>query len=237
MVRKEVSEYKGSELELFKSASNWKNYFSSFLKAHITGSVADVGSGIGTNYEYLVNAHVDKWTFIEPDAFLMSKVAVSYSTTVKHKGFLLDIDSRNKFDTIIYIDVLEHIRETGPELTIAVDRLNDNGKLIILVPAYNFLFSRFDYQCGHYRRYNKSSLINAVNHLDLQICEVRYLDTIGVLTSLVNKFILKQECPTKHQILFWDKKLIPFSIKIDTFMKHSFGRSLYGIFKKQSGKI
>ena len=62
-----------------------------------------------------------------------------------------------RFDTIIYIDVLEHIKESQKEIALAKQCLKPNGHLIILVPAYNFLFNTFDKKIGHYRRYDKKN--------------------------------------------------------------------------------
>ena len=57
------------------------------------------------------------------------------------------------FDTILYLSVLEHIEDDQKEILIALDKLEDKGHLIICVPAHNYMYSNFDKEIGHFRRY------------------------------------------------------------------------------------
>ena len=66
------------------------------------------------------------------------------------------MNHKDKYDTIIYLDVLEHIEHDQKEFLNAFSNLNDGGHLIVSVPAYNFLYSKFDKDFGHYKRYNKA---------------------------------------------------------------------------------
>ena len=59
----------------------------------------------------------------------------------------------SEFDTILYISVLEHIEKDTEELEIALTKLKKNGHIIICVPAHNYMYSKFDKEIGHYRRY------------------------------------------------------------------------------------
>ena len=54
------------------------------------------------------------------------------------------------------MNVLEHIRDHVKEINFAIKKLNKNGFLIILVPAHQKLFTKFDKAVGHYRRYSMS---------------------------------------------------------------------------------
>ena len=57
-----------------------------------------------------------------------------------------------KFDTIMYLHVLEHISDDIHELKSAMDKLNNNGYLVIMVPAHQNIYSNLDKAVGHYRR-------------------------------------------------------------------------------------
>ena len=74
-----------------------------------------------------------------------------------------------KFDTIIYYDVLEHIRDDLNEIKNAKKKLKKNGYLIFSVPAYQAFYSSFDKSVGHYRRYNKRNFIQLEKKTNLKI--------------------------------------------------------------------
>lgn len=228
-----TSEYLGGELELFQYASNWKKYFSKQISPHIKGDVIEVGAGIGANTEFLFNSKISSWTCLEPDSKLASEIPSKASNIISKINIVIGtIESieNAKFDTIIYIDVLEHIKDSRLEIQRAKQRLKINGKLIILVPAYNFLFNEFDKQVGHYRRYNKHLLLSEVNST-LKCKRLFYLDSFGFFASVANKYFLKKTLPSSSNINFWDKILIRISKPMDFITFKSFGKSLIGIFE------
>ena len=229
--------YIGNGLDLFKNATNWKNYFSKKIKPYIKGDILEVGAGIGTNTKYLIhdNVNIKSITCLEPDAILCEEMKLNHLNDKIDAKEILNgtIEDVNKqFDTIIYIDVLEHIEKSKEEIELIKKRLNTDGQLIILVPAFNFLFSEFDSKIGHFRRYDKHILKNEVNNT-LKLQKTFYLDSLGVIASLVNKYILKKGTPSPANIYFWDKKIIPFSKFLDIISFNTFGKSLIGIYQKK----
>lgn len=230
------SDYVGDELELFKNATNWKNYFSKKIGEYIQGDVLEVGSGIGINTKYMFNTSVNvtSWTLVEPDTILASQIEANTENINLPKKKIINgtIQSvgNKKFDTIIYIDVLEHIEDSRKEIELIKAHLKSNGHAIILVPAFNFMYNAFDKQIGHYRRYDKKLLKDELNY-QLPIVELFYLDSIGFFASLLNKYILKKELPSTKNIWVWDKIMIPLSKISDICFFRSFGKSLIGIFK------
>lgn len=229
-------EYTGDELSLFKNATNWKKYFSSKIKEYIKGDVLEVGAGLGINAAFLCNPKVESWCFLEPDINLTEQIALNTENLdIINKVIIngtIDQILTKTFDTIIYIDVLEHIENSKDEIEKAINRLNDNGCLIILVPAYNFLYSEFDKRIGHFRRYNKSILRSEINGpLDEE--RLFYLDSIGFLASLTNRILLKKSLPTINNIILWDRWLLRLSKIFDIMFFNLFGKSLIGIYIKK----
>ncbi|WP_394747515.1 class I SAM-dependent methyltransferase [Spongiimicrobium salis] len=228
--------YIGDELELFKNAVNWKRYFSKKILHSIHGDVLEVGAGIGVNSVFLAKntAQITSYTCVEPDEKLALLIqenihAIAIEKKIVHNGTIKSV-AYKKFDTIIYIDVLEHIAESRKEIELAKRCLKPNGRLLILVPAYNFLFSDFDTHIGHYRRYNKKILLRDINS-ELATVKLFYLDSMGFFASLANKVFLKKELPSRSNIHFWDNYLIPMSRFFDLFFLNLFGKSLVGIFE------
>jgi hypothetical protein len=93
-----------------------------------------------------------------------------------------DLASAESFDTILFIDVLEHIEDDRAELTRCVPRLRPGGHLIVLAPAHNLLFSPFDRAIGHFRRYERRALVQAAPP-SLSLIRACYLDSAGMLAS------------------------------------------------------
>lgn len=233
-----MSEYIGNELELFKHAKNWKLYYKSKIKNYIKGDVLEVGAGIGETTKSLFNSKCKSWTCIEPDdeltKVIKDKIKTAYlPPTIEAKStFLSEMNQEKKYDTILYIDVIEHIEKDHEELKLAEKFLNPNGHLIILVPAHQYLFSPFDKAIGHFRRYNKNMLKTATPK-NLKQEKLIYLDSLGLLTSLANKWFLKQSYPKIKQILFWDNFIVPASKILDVIICYKAGKSLIGIWKKE----
>lgn len=231
------SKYIGDELTIFRDAVNWKKYWYNSISEFISGDVLEVGAGIGVNTNLILQNHknIKSIVSIEPDKSLADQVLNNLkgntSKVTVLNQYLENLPVENKFDTIIYIDVIEHIQDDSKELSKAKLHLKDGGVLIILVPAYNFLFSPFDKAVGHFRRYNKDMLIKSVPE-DLSQLKLFYLDSLGVCASLVNKLILKQSYPKKEQILKYDRMVVPMSKVMDILIGHSFGKSLVGIWEK-----
>lgn len=228
-------EYIGSELSLFQHATTWKRYFGNSLQPYIKGDVLEVGAGMGGTTPYLLTDQVKSWTCLEPDTELAANIhekILNKQLPANCKlitGTLEDV--RHQYHTILYIDVIEHIEDDRAELQRAYEALLPGGTLIVLVPAFQMMFSEFDKAIGHYRRYTKTRL-RAAAPPALALHRMFYLDSVGLAASLVNKLMLKQSYPTHGQIRFWDRVLVPVSKLSDKLMMHSFGKSLIGIWKK-----
>jgi len=228
--------YIGDELTLFAHAKNWKKYWSHHLSPFIKGSVLEVGAGIGSNLALLKKQeHV--WTALEPDSKQADQIRASFSDqgdSIKIlTGTLNNLKSQHRFDTILYIDVLEHIEHDLREVNNAFDRLEVNGKLIILSPAHQRLYSPFDKAVGHHRRYNKKTLSDLTpNTNDAAISELFYLDSVGCIASLANSALLKSQMPTPKQIWLWDSMMVPLSKIVDRLLGYRLGKTVVIVWTK-----
>lgn len=228
--------YVGSELELFSEATNWKNYFSKVLSGFIEGDVLEVGAGIGetTQFLYKNNEKINSWVSLEPDTEFTENLAKNSFYIEKNievvSGTVESSNLNKKFDTILYIDVLEHIENDKSELEKVAKLLKKDGKIIVLSPAHNSLYSPFDKSVGHFRRYDKKNMASATPN-NLKIMKLKYLDSLGVILSFVNRIFLKQSMPNKSQISFWDKVIVPMSRVLDRLLFFCVGKTIIGIWK------
>jgi len=231
-------EYPGDELDVFSHATRWKRYFASVLRPYVRGSVLEVGAGLGETARALLNPAVSRWVCVEPDAVLAKRLATQqWGGPIQPEiivGNLLQVPQAERFDAIVYIDVLEHIRADAAELREASKRLAPGGHLIVLSPAFQALYTEFDAALGHERRYTKQSLARVFPG-DLERVALFYLDSVGMLLSLANRVALHQSKPTLKQILFWDRRVVPVSSILDQAVGRRFGRSIVGVYRRGEG--
>jgi SAM-dependent methyltransferase len=229
--------YPGDELDLFEQAHRWKSYWSAYIEPQITGAVLEVGAGTGNNVRLLtaLGRHTS-WTCLEPDPALLGVLKDRVRTwglpgrIEPFLGTLEQLPGDRRFDTILYIDVLEHIEDDGAELARAAALLAPGGKLIVLAPAHQALFSPFDHAVGHYRRYSARRL-KALNAPNLRLRSVTFLDAVGLFASSANKLLLKSAMPSRRQVHFWDSKMVPLSRWIDPLFRHTIGKSVVAVWE------
>jgi len=230
-------EYVGSELDLFSQATNWKRYYASLLRPYIHGRVLEVGAGIGGTTPYLWNRTCSEWVCLEPDRRLLEKLRANLASHPEMTGIetsvgtTADIPNSEKYDCILYIDVLEHLEQDRAELDKASNFVAEGGRIIVLSPAHQWLFSPFDAALGHVRRYTRKTLKAAIPP-SLVKDRILYLDAVGIAASFTNRLFLKQSSPTAGQIAFWDKRIVPASRILDPLLFRSLGKSIVGILKK-----
>jgi SAM-dependent methyltransferase len=226
-------QYMGSELEIFAHASHWKSYVQSKLRLYLVGDVLEVGAGIGGTTQALNDGTQRRWVCLEPDSAFAKKIG-----SLPHLrnceiivGMLSDLDEQERFDAILYVDVLEHIKEDREELVLAARHLKKNGVIVVLAPAFPWLYTPFDAAIGHFRRYTRNSL-RAVAPQDLSEAKCIYLDAFGVLASAGNLLFLHSANASAGQMRFWDNFLVPLSRLLDPILAFSLGRSVLAIWRK-----
>lgn len=228
--------YEGNELELFRHAENWKRYWSAQVRPHLGSRVLEVGAGIGVNTPFLYQGAAE-WVCLEPDSTMAATLAERQRTmpsagTRTVAGVITDLPQEPSFDSIVYIDVLEHIADDAAEVAAATARLRPNGTLIVLGPAHSWLFSPFDAAIGHHRRYSPGAL-RALTRPELEVVSLRQLDAVGIMASLANSLLLRSQAPTLSQIMLWDRVMVPMSRLIDPLLAYRFGKSILAVWRRR----
>jgi SAM-dependent methyltransferase len=232
--------YVGGELGLFAHAKNWKQYWSAKIRPYLSGDVLEAGAGIGTNTVLLRPLHRQSWTCLEPDGKLVAELKSILARNQLEsscriiEGTIAQLPPDERFDTIIYIDVLEHIADDDAELARAAERLRPGGRVVVLSPAHQWLFSEFDKSIGHCRRYSRRTLL-AATPPTLGVVKCFYLDACGLFLSLANRLFLRQSLPTVKQILFWDRVVVPISRLLDPLFFFRAGKSIVGVWQRKEG--
>ena len=228
--------YVGDELDLFAAATNWKAYFRRRIQPYLGSRVLEVGAGLGGTTRALCQGTESRWVCLEPDPQLAKRLEAEQAAgrllggCEVVVGTLDDQLADDTFDSVLYMDVLEHIEGDRAELVQAARRVAPGGYLVVLSPAHQWLFTPFDRSIGHCRRYSRASL-QAVGPSGLNLVWLGYLDSVGFFASLANKLLLQQSMPTPKQIAFWDGILVRTSTWVDPILGHRAGKSVLGVWQ------
>ena len=220
-------------LDIFDNAKVWIKYVHFLNKKYYRNDFLEVGAGIGSftdNYE----KNIKNIFLTEIDENNLNILKSKYKNNLNIKIIEKEVaDIEEKFNTIAHFNVLEHIKEDKEEIYNCLDKINQNGYLVILVPAHNKLYSNLDKDVGHYRRYEKSFF----EKLDLKgnlIVELKYIDCLGYLLYYLNKIFFKNETyPSHFKIFVWDKIFTPITMIIDFLTFYKLGKNILCVIKKK----
>jgi cyclopropane fatty-acyl-phospholipid synthase-like methyltransferase len=220
--------------ERFDNANFHIKYCLQHIKKYMKGNILEVGAGCGSFTRNYINQKIHSITLTELDDKNILDLKKSFASNSRvriTKNSIYNI--KQKFDTIIYLHVLEHIKNDKEEIEEASKKLNQNGTLIIMVPAHQKIYSNLDKAVGHFRRYEKEFFKRDFNQL--KIFNIKFLDSMGYFLYYLNKLFFKKEVyPSKIKIFIWDKLFTPISIVADFIFRYKFGKCILAIYKKSS---
>jgi SAM-dependent methyltransferase len=122
-----------------------------------------------------------------------------------------EIRPDQRFDVVMYLNVLEHIADDAAELRLAASALRPGGAALVFGPALEWLYSELDYKAGHYRRYSIRRLRRLAESAGLEVVSARYFDVLGVLPYLVVYRLLRHQDITGSTMWAYDRVAVPLS--------------------------
>lgn len=222
-------------LERFAEADNFNRWLFETIEPFCAGHILEAGSGIG-NVTHL---------FLEKNFLLTgSDVNPEYCSVLRQKfghypnlkGIkeldLADISIEktspeliDQFDTIVALNVIEHIQDDRLAIHNCKKLLRQNGILIILVPAYQIIYNSFDEELGHYTRYTSDSLREMIEEQGFEVIHKQYFNSIGLFGWIINGSIFRRKLIPRSQLQLFDR-LVPVVKFIDKITLNSFGLSV-----------
>ncbi len=181
MVQNNITE----NLNSWNKLERYSRWIYHMYAKHIGKNVLDVGGGIGTAISFYIQnvERVISTELFDNQVDIMNKrfSKIPYFKAIKADITKDDFSEYAPFDTIILVNVLEHIEDDIQLLINIKGLLTDNGKIIICVPATNRLYCYMDKNVGHYRRYNKGELRIKAEKAGLDVIENKYMNFMGIL--------------------------------------------------------
>jgi SAM-dependent methyltransferase len=160
--------------------------FDQFAEA-AAGNVVEIGAGIGTFSERLLDRGVSQLLLVEPEPACMAVLQQRFSadSRVELSQDMLpespSLKSRaSSVDFVLCQNVLEHIPDQDAAVGAMADGLRPGGTLGILVPAHPRLFGRLDRSYGHQRRYTREGLCGVLEGAGLEVEDIHSFNLLGV---------------------------------------------------------
>jgi 2-polyprenyl-3-methyl-5-hydroxy-6-metoxy-1,4-benzoquinol methylase len=202
--------------------------------------VLEVGSGIGNQTQYLTaRAGV---VAAEPDPRYVRELQRRFEDHAQVRvvgvGFPLSEPDRadlqaERLDTVVCMNVLEHIEDDRRTLDDLASVLPPGGRLVLVVPAMPGLYGSLDRALGHFRRYDRAGLMALVSAAGFVVQEARFLNRPGVAGWWLNARLLRRRLlPAMQLRLFtW---LMPL-LRLEARQTPRFGLSLLVLATKGRG--
>ncbi len=217
-------------LDNLDNAENYADWITDMIAPYAKGEIVEIGAGHGTMSERLSQlGHV---TASEPSERAAERLRTRFAGNPKvtvEQGTADEVMAPEQFDTAVLINVLEHIPDDVAALKDIYRGLRRGGTVAIFVPAHEALYSEFDHQIGHQRRYRRSTLAGALTQAGFEIDELRYVNLPGLLAwFLVAR--LGRRTPTESQLaVLFDRYFVPVLKRAENHWVMPTGVSLLAI--------
>ena len=230
-------EFTLSDQQLMEAASRYFRWQYELAAAQIGRRVLEVGCGVGNVTNLLQDRDLIFGIDVEPDC--VRRHAERFSKRSNVISQCLDVlDPRftalaeHDFDSIVCLNVLEHISDDRKALEQMHAVLSPAGRVILIVPAFESLYGPIDAKLGHFRRYSWNQLRQLASTLGFKITVGHYLNVVGFFGWWFNAHVLRKTEQSEKQIRFFDSWIVPTMSKIEGIVTPPFGQNIFAVLCK-----
>lgn len=222
-------------LEVIARATRFNEWMYDRIRPDLQGNILEIGSGIGNISTFLVRDGL-ALTLSDLDDFYLKTLREKFSGK-KNVNDIIPIDLadsffektyaqwQGRFDTVFLLNVLEHIEKDGEALKHIRFLLKEGGQVVILTPAYAWLYCRYDRELGHYRRYTRKKLSRLVGENGYEVKKAGYFNLLGIAGwFFLGKLAGKRNLESGELSLF--DRLVPLAKWLDKLTFSRFGLSV-----------
>ncbi|MET0578850.1 MAG: bifunctional glycosyltransferase/class I SAM-dependent methyltransferase [Ilumatobacteraceae bacterium] len=221
-------------LDSLDDATNYASWVGEQFAPFVTGRVLEIGAGHGTFTDELA-ARASELVASDPSERAVDILRQRYAGRRDIIVEAADLDravESGPFDTIVLINVLEHIHDDDKALIRLRDALAADGSLCIYVPAFELLYSDFDRQIGHYRRYTVDVLERKLVDAGLEPVTTRYMNAVGFWAWLVTARLLNVRPTGSRLVRPYDRLVIPVVRAVETRVRPPLGQSVVSVSRR-----
>jgi SAM-dependent methyltransferase len=227
--------YAANDLETMLEARRYGAHVFDLLRPHVGARVLEVGSGIGTMSRQLADVS-ELVVGLEPNPHctsLLQRTMSEKANFALHTRHLEECDgdeiANYRFDTVVCVNVLEHIEDDAAAVRMFRQVIVPNGRVLIFVPAVQAAYGPLDAELGHHRRYSKHGMSRLFNEAGLKILALRYTNPIGLLGWWYNAHISKSTAHSPSQVKLFDRLVAPWALPLERVVTPPIGLSLFAV--------
>jgi 2-polyprenyl-3-methyl-5-hydroxy-6-metoxy-1,4-benzoquinol methylase len=225
------TELQSDILEDLQSAGNYRRWLCSLGMPYFGDDVLEIGSGMGYYASDWADMGVPKLTASEADPARLSDLHKRFDgdPRVDVRELTVPIDETGSYSAVVAYNVLEHIPEQVDALKAFAGLVRPGGRIVLVVPAFQFAMSRFDLEIGHQRRYTKRSMTEALTAAGLEIERCHYINMWGLLAWYGAVKLLGRRPQESPMLTAYDKLYVPVERRIESKLRVPFGQSVFAV--------
>jgi len=179
------------------------------IRPYLGQRIIEIGSGIGNISRHLPRRERLTLTDVDPVCLGSLENANRHDDLVTRARLNLACDAdfeplAGQYDTVLCLNVLEHIDNDLSSLVRMRRLLEPGGRLILIVPQYQRLYGAYDEHLAHRRRYNRRALLAMMEEAGFRIVKTRSFNLLGVLGWWLNSRLLRRRQMGRFQLKAFD---------------------------------
>ncbi len=226
-----------ADLEIMTQAVNYQNWMYRRIAPYLGQRILEVGAGIGNFTRLLLDRELVVPTDISESCLKQLQERLGVGLRVQPE--LLDLGNptdrdwnKYEFDTVICLNVLEHVEDDARALSFMNSVLKSGGRSVLLVPAFMFLFGSIDTSIGHFRRYTRRTLVPRMLEAGFSLESTFYMNVIGMAGWFWNNRVRRINEENATQIDLFDRYIARPAERFERLIPPPFGLSLVAIGRK-----
>lgn len=237
--------YIGRDLEAMAFAENYHSWILQIFEPYLGKRIVEVGAGTGAFSELILRRAPESLSLVEPSREMFRilgerlKLGDGGGRVRAYNSVFAEVAGRIKEeqapDSIIYVNVMEHVADDAAELAAVHRTLCEGGRAFIFVPALRWLYGSFDKQVGHHRRYGKSELEEKCRRAGFRVLKSGYFDLAGIVPWWVKYCLLKSDKMEAGAVEFYDRYVVPAAKRIETLLRPPVGKNIILVAEKSQG--
>ncbi len=235
-------DYAGKDLEAMSFAENYHRWILDIFQPHLGSRLVEVGAGTGAFSELILERRPASLSLVEPSEMYriltQRLAAMRTETEVKTYNSIFsrvapEIAAAGRPDSIIYVNVLEHVPDDGAELRAVHRALAPGGRVFIFVPAFQWLYGGFDRRVAHVRRYTRPELERKCAAAGFRVLKSVYFDLAGVAPWWVKYRLLKSDSMEPGLVKLYDRCVVPFVKVAERIVPPPLGKNILLVAEKR----
>ena len=230
-------EYTLADQERMQLATNYFEWQARLAAAEAGRRVIEIGCGIGNFTRHLLNRDLVAGIDVAQDC--IDRLIERFPNQPNLIALRMDVQDseflrlkRYQPDSIVCLNVLEHVRDDRQALEHMRVVLAPTGRAIFIVPAFESLYGPIDAKLGHFRRYSKRSWRALVETTGFHLRVMRYMNSAGFAGWWLNAKVLKKTEQSAGQVAIFDSLIVPVLSRLEHWIEPPFGQSLFSVIEK-----